>query len=102
MERNPMNMEEEQKEAAEQIAKRKHLLGLEELSPAEIMTILKTTEGFKALFTRSVKKVPTLRGKTVVSLFFENSTRTRTSFEIAAKRLSADTVSFAVSTSSVS
>jgi len=81
---------------------RKHLLGLEELSAEEIRLILETTRGFKDIFTRSVKKVPTLRGRTVVNLFFENSTRTRTSFELAAKRLSADVVNFAVSTSSVS
>ena len=80
---------------------RKHLLGLEELSAEEITTILDNAEGMKDIFTRSVKKVPTLRGKTVCNLFFENSTRTRTSFEIAAKRLSADVVNFNVSTSSV-
>jgi len=86
----------------EKTFQRKHLLGLEELSADEIRLILETTRGFKDIFTRSVKKVPTLRGKTVVNLFFENSTRTRTSFELAAKRLSADVVNFAVSTSSVS
>jgi len=88
-------------EAALKIVQRKHLLGLEEMSRAEIMLILQTTRPFKQIFTRSVKKVPTLRGKTVVNLFFENSTRTRTSFEIAAKRLSADVVNFNISTSSV-
>jgi len=79
----------------------KHLLGLEELTREEIELILENTAGFKEIFTRSIKKVPTLRGKTVVSLFYENSTRTRTSFEIAAKRLSADVINFNVSTSSV-
>jgi len=88
--------------AAERIAQRKHLLGLEPMSRDEIMLILETARSFKEIFTRSVKKVPTLRGKTVVNLFFENSTRTRTSFEIAAKRLSADLVNFNISTSSVS
>jgi aspartate carbamoyltransferase catalytic subunit len=80
---------------------RKHLLGLEELGREEIELILENAVGFKEIFTRSVKKVPTLRGKTVVSLFFEASTRTRTSFELAAKRLSADVINFSVQTSSV-
>lgn len=82
--------------------KRKDLIGLEYLSKEEIETILKVAESFKDVSTRSVKKVPALRGKTVVNLFFEPSTRTRTSFELAAKRLSADVLSFDVSTSSVS
>ena len=86
---------------AQALLQRKHLLGLEDMSREEIELILQTTEGFKEIFTRSVKKVPTLRGKTVANLFFENSTRTRTSFELAAKRLSADVVSLSVSTSSV-
>ena len=81
--------------------KHKHLLTLEELSREEIELILENATGFKEIFTRSIKKVPTLRGKTVVNLFYENSTRTRTSFEIAAKRLSADLINFSVSTSSV-
>lgn len=81
---------------------RKHLLGLEDVSAAEIRQILDSAGAMKTVFTRSVKKVPTLLGKTVCSLFFENSTRTRTSFELAAKRLSADVVAFNVSTSSVS
>ncbi len=80
---------------------RKDLLGLEELSVDEINLILDTAESFKEISTREIKKVPTLRGKTVVCLFFEPSTRTRTSFELAAKRLSADTVNVSVSTSSV-
>jgi len=80
---------------------RKHLLGLEDLSPDEIRLILDNASSMKAIFTRSVKKVPTLLGKTICTLFFENSTRTRTSFELAAKRLSADVVAFNVSTSSV-
>ncbi|MDI6641680.1 MAG: aspartate carbamoyltransferase catalytic subunit [Elusimicrobiota bacterium] len=79
----------------------KHLLGLEYLSKEDIELILDTAIPFKELFTRSIKKVPTLRGKTVVLLFYEPSTRTRTSFELAAKRLSADTVNIAVATSSV-
>jgi aspartate carbamoyltransferase catalytic subunit len=80
---------------------KKDLLGLEYLDKKEIETILNAVSPFKNLFTRSIKKVPTLRGKTVVSLFYEPSTRTRTSFEIAAKRLSADVVNVAVATSSV-
>jgi aspartate carbamoyltransferase catalytic subunit len=78
-----------------------HLLGLEHLSRQEIECVLVNAAGFKQTLDRTVKKVPTLLGKTVVNLFFENSTRTRTSFEIAAKRLSADVINFAVSTSSV-
>ena len=81
--------------------KRKHLLGLEELEVQEIEHILDTTDSFREISTRAIKKVPTLRGRTIVNLFFEPSTRTRTSFELAAKRLSADTVSISAQTSSV-
>jgi aspartate carbamoyltransferase catalytic subunit len=81
--------------------KSKDLLGLEYLTKEEIEHILDTASPFKDLFTRSVKKVPTLRGKTVVLLFYEASTRTRTSFELAAKRLSADVINITVSASSV-
>jgi aspartate carbamoyltransferase catalytic subunit len=81
---------------------RKDLLGIRELSVEEINTILDTAESFKEVSARSIKKVPALRGKTVINLFFEPSTRTRTSFEIAAKRLSADAVNISASTSSVS
>jgi aspartate carbamoyltransferase catalytic subunit len=80
---------------------RKDLLGIRELSGEEIRAILETTHSFKEVSTRSIKKVPTLRGKTVINFFFESSTRTRTSFEIAGKRLSADTVNIAASSSSV-
>jgi aspartate carbamoyltransferase catalytic subunit len=80
---------------------RKDLLGIRELSVEEITTILDTAESFKEVSTRSIKKVPTLRGKTVINFFFEASTRTRTSFEIAAKRLSADSINISASTSSV-
>ncbi|MCL2389143.1 MAG: aspartate carbamoyltransferase catalytic subunit [Elusimicrobia bacterium] len=80
---------------------RKDLLGLEHLDKHEIQEILQSVKPFKSLFTRSVKKAPTLVGKTVVNLFYEPSTRTRMSFEMAAKRLSADVVSVAASTSSV-
>ena len=80
---------------------RKDLLGIEELSREEINLILQTTSSFKEISTRAIKKVPALRGKTIVNLFFEPSTRTRTSFELAAKRLSADTVSISAATSSV-
>ncbi|MGC8976895.1 MAG: aspartate carbamoyltransferase catalytic subunit [Candidatus Ratteibacteria bacterium] len=82
--------------------KRKDLIGLEYLSKEEIEMILEVADSFKDVSTRSVKKVPALRGKTIVNLFFEPSTRTRTSFELAAKRLSADVLSFDVSSSSVS
>ncbi len=81
--------------------KRKDLLGIRTLSADEIIGILDTAETFSEINNREIKKVPTLRGKTVINLFFENSTRTRTSFELAAKRLSADAVNISVSTSSV-
>lgn len=80
---------------------RKDLLGTRELTVEEIKTILDTTDSFKEVSARSIKKVPTLRGKTVINLFFESSTRTRTSFELAAKRLSADAINISASTSSV-
>ncbi|MCP4608235.1 MAG: aspartate carbamoyltransferase catalytic subunit [Planctomycetes bacterium] len=81
---------------------RKHLLGLRELSAEEITYILDTAEGFEQISTRSVKKAPPLRGKVVVNLFFEDSTRTRNSFTLAANRLSADIIEFTKKTSSVS
>ena len=79
----------------------KDLLGIKELSPEEINLILDTAAGFKDVLGRDIKKVPTLRGRTAVNLFFEPSTRTRTSFELAAKRLSTDVINFSVPTSSV-
>jgi aspartate carbamoyltransferase catalytic subunit len=79
----------------------KDLLGIAELTPEEITLVLDTAEAMKEIGSRTVKKVPALRGKTVVNLFFEPSTRTRTSFEIAEKRLSADTLNVAIGTSSV-
>lgn len=82
--------------------RRRDLLGIRDLSAAEIKGILDTAENFREINSREIKKVPTLRGKTVINLFFENSTRTRTSFELAAKRLSADAVNISVSSSSVS
>ena len=78
------------------------LLGLEDLSKEEIELILSTAKSLKEVSTREIKKVPALRGKTVAMLFFEPSTRTRTSFELAAKRLSADTLNISPSTSSIS
>jgi aspartate carbamoyltransferase catalytic subunit len=80
---------------------KKDLLGIKELSVEEINLILDTAAGFKDVLKRDIKKVPTLRGKTAVNLFFEPSTRTRTSFELAAKRLSTDVINFSVPTSSV-
>jgi aspartate carbamoyltransferase catalytic subunit len=79
----------------------KDLLGIADLTPEEITLVLDTAEAMKEIGSRTVKKVPALRGKTVVNLFFEPSTRTRTSFEIAEKRLSADTLNVAIGTSSV-
>jgi aspartate carbamoyltransferase catalytic subunit len=79
----------------------KDLLGIKELSVEDINLILDTAAGFKDVLGRDIKKVPALRGKTTVNLFFEPSTRTRTSFELAAKRLSTDVINFSVPTSSV-
>ncbi len=78
----------------------KHLLGLQGVSGEDIKTILDTAVTFREVLDRPIKKVPTLKGKTIVNLFFENSTRTRISFELAQKRLSADVVNFSASTSS--
>ena len=80
---------------------RRHLLGIRELSPGEITHLLDTAETFRDISRREIKKVPALRGRTVINLFFEPSTRTRTSFEIAAKRLSADAINVSISNSSV-
>ncbi|MEK6680002.1 MAG: aspartate carbamoyltransferase catalytic subunit [Nitrospirota bacterium] len=80
---------------------KKDLLEIQELSSDDIKLIIDTADSFKEVTGRDIKKVPTLRGKTVVNLFYEPSTRTRTSFELAAKRLSADVINIAVSTSSV-
>jgi aspartate carbamoyltransferase catalytic subunit len=87
--------------AAAVTLKSRHLLGIAGLASDEITLILDTAEAMKEIGGRAIKKVPTLRGRTVVNLFFEPSTRTRTSFEIAEKRLSADTLSIATATSSV-
>src|SRR6476661_8773344 len=80
----------------------RHLLGIKDLLPADITTILNTAREFKEVLQRPIKKVPSLRDVTVVNLFYENSTRTRISFELAEKRLSADTINFSASGSSVS
>ncbi|MFZ5775992.1 MAG: aspartate carbamoyltransferase catalytic subunit [Thermodesulfobacteriota bacterium] len=85
---------------AEYQFKHKHILGMSELSPDDIRMILQTAESFKEISERHIKKVPTLRGKTVINLFFEPSTRTRLSFEVAAKRMSADTFNISSSGSS--
>jgi len=79
---------------------KKDLLSIDDLTSDEIYLILDTSEAMREIGQRPIKKVPTLRGKTVVNLFYEPSTRTRTSFEIAAKRLSADTINISASTSS--
>ena len=79
----------------------KHLLGLEGYPAEDIQTIIDTAFTFREVLDRPIKKVPSLQGKTIVNLFFENSTRTRISFELAQKRLSADTVNFSASTSSL-
>jgi len=86
--------------SSEHLFAHKHILGLDHLSVPDIEHILNTAESFKEISRRSIKKVPVLRGKTIVTLFFEPSTRTRLSFDIAAKRMSADTFSISTSTSS--
>jgi aspartate carbamoyltransferase catalytic subunit len=78
----------------------RHLLGIDGLTPDEITLLLDTAESFTEIGTREIKKVPTLRGKTVVNFFVEPSTRTRSSFELAEKRLSADTINFSAGSSS--
>ena len=80
---------------------RKHLLDIESLSPEEIVTVLDTARAFKAVGERAIKKVPALRGKTVINLFIEPSTRTRISFELAAQRLTADVINFSAEASSL-
>jgi len=86
--------------SSEYLFAHRHILGLDLLSVPDIEFILNTAESFKEISARTIKKVPVLRGKTVVTLFFEPSTRTRLSFDIAAKRMSADTFSISASTSS--
>src|SRR5213592_2501556 len=80
---------------------RKHLLDIESLTPEEIVTVLDTARAFKAVGQRAIKKVPALRGKTVVNLFVEPSTRTRISFELSEQRLSADIINFTAEASSL-
>jgi aspartate carbamoyltransferase catalytic subunit len=82
--------------------KHRHLLGIAELDPGEIDLILETARAMKEVGARPIKKVPTLRGRTIMNLFFESSTRTRMSFELAEKRLSADTLGMTTSGSSLS
>lgn len=82
------------------VLRSRHLLGIQDLSKAEILHILETAGSFAEVSERDIKKVPSLRGKTVLNLFFENSTRTRTSFELAGKRLSADVINISSSSSS--
>ena len=96
-----MSVEQMESTSALTALRHKHLLSTADLSPEEITLVLDTAEAMKEVGARSIKKVPALRGKTVVNLFFEPSTRTRTSFEIAEKRLSADTLNIAIATSSV-
>ena len=80
----------------------KHLLGIKDLTSNDIDLIFRTADKFKEILKRPIKKVPSLRDTTIVNLFYENSTRTRISFELAEKRLGADTINFATSSSSVS
>src|SRR5271169_2401272 len=80
---------------------RKHLLDIESISAEEIFTVLDTARAFKTVGKRAIKKVPALRGKTVVNLFIEPSTRTRISFELAAQRLTADIINFSAEASSL-
>jgi aspartate carbamoyltransferase catalytic subunit len=80
----------------------RHLLGIKDLSPADMQLVFETADNFKQIINRPIKKVPSLRDVTIANVFFENSTRTRISFELAQKRLSADIVNFSASSSSVS
>src|SRR5882724_7983560 len=80
----------------------RHLLGIKDLNPADIQLIFETADNFKAVLNRPIKKVPSVRDVTIANIFFENSTRTRLSFELAEKRLSADVINFSASGSSVS
>ncbi|HYM93723.1 MAG TPA: aspartate carbamoyltransferase, partial [Chitinophagaceae bacterium] len=79
----------------------KHLLGIRDLTPGDISLFIKTAAQFKEVLQRPIKKVPSLRDVTIINLFFENSTRTRISFELAERRLSADVINFTASASSV-
>ena len=79
----------------------KHLIGIKDLTAEDIELIFKTADSFKQVINRPIKKVPSLRDMTIANLFFENSTRTRLSFELAEKRLSADVVNFSAASSSV-
>nr|MBA2747419.1 aspartate carbamoyltransferase [Tatlockia sp.] len=81
---------------------RRHVLSLKDFTSDEYNTVLQTAASFSEVLTRGTKKVPSLQGQVVANLFFESSTRTRSSFELAAKRLSADTLNFAAATSSLS
>ena len=94
--------QDNQKETPENGLRHRHLLGLSDYDSDEIELILETAQQFRDVLNRPIRRVPTLRGITVVNLFFEPSTRTRISFELAEKRLSADTVNFTASGSSVS
>jgi aspartate carbamoyltransferase catalytic subunit len=99
---SPETVQREPAHAPEQVRLRgRHLISMADLAKEEILLILHTAEAMQEIASRPIKKVPTLRGRTVVNLFFEPSTRTRTSFEVAEKRLSADTLSIATSVSSV-
>jgi aspartate carbamoyltransferase catalytic subunit len=97
----PGAVQDVDQQAAVTSLRSKDLLGISDLTPEEITLILDTADVMQEIASRPIKKVPALRGKTVVNLFFEPSTRTRTSFEIAEKRLSADTLNIAIATSSV-
>src|ERR1700676_478659 len=79
----------------------RHLLGIKDLNPADIQLIFETADTFKSVLNRPIKKVPSLRDVTIANIFFENSTRTRISFELAERRLSADVLNFSASASSV-
>src|SRR5690606_25388080 len=88
--------------ATEQQLSTRHLLSIKDLNEQDIQLIFETADTFKDILNRPIKKVPSLRDLTIANIFFENSTRTRLSFELAEKRLSADVINFAASSSSVS
>ncbi len=96
-----IDMKVENPQPGQKVWKHKHILDLDDFTPAEIDLVMQTTDAMHEILSRPIKKVPTLRGKTVVTLFYEASTRTRSSFELAAKNLSADISNLTVSSSSV-
>jgi len=97
----PVQQKERPVEATKQVWQHRHVLDLDDFTPEEIELVLQTTDAMHEILERPIKKVPTLRGRTLVTLFYEASTRTRSSFDLAAKNLSADVINLSASSSSV-